>query len=88
MFTLMLSSSGLLALDDFPKGVKTNSQYFYDIVLGEIRQAILTIPKKSGTEKRMIRMDNCQAHDSAKVMKNLEELQITWQPYPPYSAEI
>jgi hypothetical protein len=46
MFTLVFSGYGLLALDNLPKGLKLNSQYFCDAVLEEVWRAVIAITKK------------------------------------------
>jgi hypothetical protein len=87
MFTVMFSGHSLLGLHDLPKGLKMNSQHFYDVVPEEARQAATAITKKSGIEKVMIHMDLCKGHNSAKITKRLEEFQVTRLPHPTYSPD-
>jgi hypothetical protein len=84
----MFSGYGLLALDDLPKGLKINVQYFCNVVLEEARQAVMTIIKKSGIEEVLIHMDNWKVHNYAKTTKRLEEFQATRLPRPAYSPDV
>jgi hypothetical protein len=88
MFTVLFSGDGLLVLDDLQRGLKMNSQYFCEVVREEARMAVITITKKSGIEEVMIHMEYCKVHNSAKTTKQLEKLQVTRLPYPPYSPDI
>jgi hypothetical protein len=88
MFTVIFSSYGLLALHDFPKGLKVNRQYFCDVVLEEARRAVSANTKKSGIEEAVISMDSFNVDNSAKTRKRLEEGQVTQLPYPSYSPYI
>jgi hypothetical protein len=88
MFTVVFSCYKLLALDNVPKWLKVNNQYFCDVILEETRRAVIIITKKSGIEQVMIHMDNCKVHNSAKTTKSLEEFHVTRLPHPPYSSHI
>jgi hypothetical protein len=47
LFIVIFSGYGLLALGDLPKGLKMNSQYFWDAVLEEVGGVVTAITKES-----------------------------------------
>jgi hypothetical protein len=53
IFTFMFRGCSLLALDDFPKGVNINSQYFGGLVLHETIRTVISMTHLSGTEEAM-----------------------------------
>jgi hypothetical protein len=62
-----------------------NSQYFCDVVLQERREALTSIPEKSGIEGIMIHLDNCKVHNSPRTTRQFQDFQVTRLPHPPYS---
>jgi histone-lysine N-methyltransferase SETMAR len=88
MLTFIFSGHGLLTPDQLPKGEKMNSQYFCDAILQETREALTSIPEKSGIEGMMIHLDNCKVHNSARTTLQFEDFQVTRLPHPPYSPDI
>jgi hypothetical protein len=65
-----------------------NSQYFCDVVLQETREALTSIPEKSGIEGMMIHLDNCKVHNSGRTTRQFPDLQVTRLPHPPHSPDI
>jgi hypothetical protein len=65
-----------------------NSQYFCDVVLQETREALTSIPEKSGIDGMTIRLDNCNVHSSARTTLQFQDFQVTRLPYPPYFPDI
>jgi hypothetical protein len=63
MFTVMFSGFGVLALNDLPNELKTNRKYCCDVVLEEVRRALIGITKKNGIGEALMRMDNCKGHN-------------------------
>jgi hypothetical protein len=49
---------------------------------------VTVIAKKSGIEEPLLHMDNCKVHGSAKIMKRVEEFQVTRLHHPPYSLNV
>jgi histone-lysine N-methyltransferase SETMAR len=88
MFTFIFSGYGLLTLNQFPKGQKMNSQYFCDVVLQETKEALTSIPGKSGIEGMMIHSDNCIVHNSGRTTRQFQDFQVTRLPHPPDSPDI
>jgi hypothetical protein len=88
MLTVVFNGYGLFALDDLPKGLKMNSQFFCVVVLEEARQAAMAITKERRIEKMMIQLHNCKIHCSAKITKKSEEFQVTRSPRPAHSPNI
>jgi hypothetical protein len=88
MLTLFFSGSGLLTLNQLPKGQKMNSQYFCDVLLQETREALTSTPEKTGIEGRIIHLDNCKAHNSGRTRLQFQDFQVTGLPHPPYSPDI
>jgi hypothetical protein len=75
-----------MELEDLP--MARNSREPYDLVLGEIGQAATGITKEIGFEELFYYATNCQFHDSAKTMKELEDFLVTFLPHPTYSPGI
>jgi histone-lysine N-methyltransferase SETMAR len=65
-----------------------NSQYFCDAVLQETREALTSIPEKSGIEGMMIHLDNCKVHNSGRTTLQFQDFQVTRLPHPPDSPDI
>jgi hypothetical protein len=72
-----------MGLEDLP--ITRNSREPYDLVLGEIGQAAKGITKQIGFEELFYYATNCQFHDSAKTMKDLEDFLVAFLPHPTYS---
>jgi hypothetical protein len=66
-----------LELDDFPDGVKVNHQDFDNVVWEEASRAVGAMIRKRGIEEVIIQMDICKVHNSVKIMRRLEEFQVT-----------
>jgi hypothetical protein len=88
MFTLIFSGYGLLTLNQLPKGQKMNSQYFCDVVLQETREALTSLPEKSGIEGMMIHLGNCKGHNSGRTTRQFQDFQVTRLPHPPDYPDI
>jgi hypothetical protein len=88
MFTLIFSGYGLLTLNQLPQGQNMNSQYFCDVVLEETREALTSIPEKSGIEGMMIHLDNCRVHNSGRTTLQFQDSQVTRLPHPTCSPDI
>jgi hypothetical protein len=88
MFTLIFSGYGPLTLNQLPKGQKLNSQYFCDVVFQETREALTSIPEKSGIGGMMIHSDNCQLHNSGRTTLEFQDFQVTRLPQPLYFPAI
>jgi hypothetical protein len=84
MFTLIFSVYGLLTLNQLPKGQNMNSQYFCDVVLEETKEALTSIPEKSGIEGMMIHLDNCKVHNSGRTTRQFQDFQVTRLRHLPY----
>jgi hypothetical protein len=88
MFALIFSGYGLLTLNQLSKRQNMNSQYCCDVVLQETREALTSIPEKSGIEGMMIHLDNCEVHNSGRTVLQFQDFQVTRLPHPPYSSGI
>jgi hypothetical protein len=88
MFALILGGHGLLALGKLPKGCKTNSQYFSDVVLEVAKRSVTAITGKSGIEGTMVSMGSSQVHDSTRITQRLGEFQVIRLAHPPSSPGI